>query len=87
MAWDFSSVGQGLQTVLEGISGGVGKNEKPTSTAPAPISQTPMSDTTSNSVANIVASQQVQGSNLMRYALIGGAVLGVVGISYLIFRK
>ena len=88
MSWNFSTVGQGFQTLLEGISGGVGKNEKPEQNTPAPISQTPLSDTTSNGVANVIANQQnQQNGNLMRYLMIGGAVLGVVGVSYLIFRK
>lgn len=87
MAWSFPTIGQGIQSVLEGLSGGVGKNEKPQQNTPAPISQTPVSDTTSNGVANAIANQQQGQGNLMRYAMIGGAVLGFVGISYLIFRK
>jgi ribosomal protein S26 len=79
---DFSKIGTGIMSVLEGSSSTTGANDKPKQNISNPVSQMPMSDTENASI-----SQSYNLPNNKTLYVIGGAVLiGILGL-VLIIKK
>jgi hypothetical protein len=67
---DYSKIGSGLASVLEGMSLGVGANDVPTQTKTNSLSQTPMPDTTNAAISKANTPNTNQNKN--SYYVIGG---------------